>query len=108
MDYIENGRPVTAHETLFVRARAPVAPYKDTAGIFRIVSKYMALSGIDLGDRNHGPHSLRNSLASSLLESKTSLPVIAAALGHISTKNTSRYIRIDMEHLRSVALEVLE
>ena len=110
-DYINNGRPVTEYENLFVRDRAPIAPYKEASIIFMIVSKYIKLSGIDNGSeisvrRNKGPHSLRHSMASGLLKNKTSLPVVAAALGHNSTKNTNRYIRIDIELLRSVALEV--
>jgi len=105
-DYIENCRQVTEYDNLFIRTRAPIIPYKDTVTIFEIVSKYIDLSGITVGNRNHGPHSLRHSLASGMLENKTSLPVIAAALGHNNTKNTSRYIRIDIDLLRSVALEV--
>lgn len=66
----------------------------------------MRLAGIDITGKRHGPHSLRHSLATGLLEDKTPLPVIAAALGHNSTKNTSRYLRIDIERLRSIALEI--
>jgi site-specific recombinase XerD len=110
-DYINNGRPVTEYENLFIRNRAPITPYKEASIIFMIVSKYIKLSGVNIGSepsvrRNKGPHSLRHSMASGLLENKAALPVVAAALGHNSTKNTSRYIRIDIELLRSVALEV--
>jgi site-specific recombinase XerD len=110
-DYINNGRPVTEYENLFVRNRAPIAPYKEASIIFMIVSKYIKMSGVNIGSelsvrRNKGPHSLRHSMVSGLLENKAALPVIAAALGHKSTKNTNRYIRIDIELLRSVALEV--
>ncbi len=66
----------------------------------------MALAEIATTGKRHGPHALRHSMASSLLEEETPLTLIAAALGHNSTKNTSRYLRIDMERLRMVALEV--
>ena len=106
LDYVNNSRPASKYENLFIRARAPIAPYKDTATIFSIVSKYITLSGIPIGNRNHGPHVFRHSIASGMLENKISLPTIAAALGHNNTKNTGRYIRIDIELLRSMALEV--
>ena len=66
----------------------------------------MMRAGIHTTGKRHGPHSLRHSMATGLLEDGTPLPVIAAALGHNSTKNTSRYLRIDIERLRSIALEV--
>ena len=106
LDYLKYSRPQTAFKNVFVRERAPLAPYEDSATIFSIVSKYIKKAGIETGAKHHGPHSLRHSMASSLLEEKTPLPVISAALGHSSTKNTSRYLRIDIGLLRSVALEV--
>jgi len=106
LDYLKNSRPNTPLKYLFIRERAPLAKYEDSASIFSIVSKYIKKAGIETDAKHHGPHSLRHSLASNLLEEKTPLPVIAAALGHSSTKNTSRYLKIDIELLRSVALEV--
>lgn len=106
LDYLKNSRPQTTFKNVFVRERAPLAPYDDSATIFSIVSKYIKKAGIETGDKHHGPHSLRHSMASSLLEEKIPLPVISAALGHSSTKNTSRYLRIDIGLLRTVALEV--
>jgi len=106
LDYLKYSRPQTAFKNVFVRERAPLAPYEDSATIFSIVSKYIKKAGIETGTKHHGPHSLRHSMASSLLEEKTPLPVISAALGHSSTKNTSRYLKIDIGLLRSVALEV--
>ena len=106
LDYLKYSRPITPLKYLFIRERAPVAQYEDSASIFSIVSKYIKKAGIETDAKHHGPHSLRHSLASNLLEEKTPLPVISAALGHSSTKNTSRYLKIDIELLRSVALEV--
>ena len=106
LDYLKNSRPQTTFRNVFVRERAPVVPYEESVIIFNIVSSYIKRAGIEVGKKHHGPHSLRHSMASNLLEEKTPLPVIAAALGHSSTKNTSRYLRIDIELLRSVALEV--
>ena len=106
LDYLKNSRPSTPLKYLFIRERAPLVQYEDSASIFSMVSKYIKKAGIETDAKHHGPHSLRHSLANNLLEEKTPLPVISAALGHSSTKNTSRYLKIDIELLRSVALEV--
>lgn len=105
-DYLSSGRPSTEHRQLFLRDRAPVAPYVASSIIYSIVSKQFAIAGLSSIGKNKGPHSLRHSLADGLLKEETSLPVIAAALGHHNTKNTSRYLRIDIDQLRQVALEV--
>lgn len=106
LDYLKNSRPDTEYPHLFVRSRAPIKPYKESAIAYLIVSKQMRLAGIHTTGKRHGPHSLRHSMATGLLEDEAPLPVIAVALGHNNTKNTSRYLRIDIERLRSVALEV--
>jgi len=106
MDYLKNSRPNSEFLNVFLRSRAPCVPYSDTGYISRIVSGYFYTSGIKINGRNHGPHSLRHSMASALLENETTLPVIAKALGHTNTKNTSHYLRIDIKRLRTVALEV--
>ena len=106
LDYLQSSRPQTEYRHLFVRGRTPVAPYKVSSIIYKIVSDQLLVAGISSGERHKGPHSLRHSLADSLLKEETPLPVIALALGHSNTKNTSRYLRIDIGQLRQVALEV--
>lgn len=106
LDYLKSSRPHTEYRHLFVRSRAPIAPYKVSSTIYCIVSKHLIAAGLSTDGKSRGPHSLRHSLADSLLKENTSLPVIAAALGHNNTKNTSRYLRIDIGQLRQIALEV--
>ena len=105
-DYLKNSRPATEYKQLFIRDRAPVAPYKVSGSIFAIVSKQFQIAGVSSDGKCRGPHSLRHSLASGLLKEEIPLPVIASVLGHINTKNTNRYLRIDIGQLRKVALEV--
>lgn len=107
MEHIKANRlQATQNENVFLRTRSPILPFNGTSGIYHIISNCIKQSGIDIKGRSVGPHALRHSMASRLLTNKVELPVIAAALGHTSTKNTSRYLRIDTEELRSVALEV--
>jgi len=74
-----------------------------------IVWQYLQLAGIKVPDgKKHGPHALRHSLASVLLEENTPLPVISEVLGHTNTDTTSIYLKIDVTHLRHCALDVSE
>jgi integrase/recombinase XerD len=56
--------------------------------------------------KKHGPHALRHSLASALLEKKVPLPAISEALGHASTGSTAIYLKIELGQLRGCALDV--
>jgi site-specific recombinase XerD len=56
--------------------------------------------------KKHGPHALRHSLASALLEHNVPMPVISEALGHADTESTSVYLKIDIARLRECAVEV--
>ncbi len=63
-------------------------------------------SGVDISNRKFGPHSMRHSLASQLLNNGVSLPVISETLGHEKTQTTMEYLRIDMKNLAKCTLEV--
>lgn len=56
--------------------------------------------------RKHGPHALRASLATAMLENEVPLPVISETLSHSNTDTTQIYLKVDMHHLRKLALEV--
>lgn len=53
-----------------------------------------------------GPHCLRHSLAVHLLRQGTPLKVIGDLLGHRSAESTCVYLRLDVEDLREVAIEL--
>jgi site-specific recombinase XerD len=56
--------------------------------------------------KKRGPHALRHSLASALLENNIPLPVISEVLGHANTNTTGVYLKIDIENLRKCAVSV--
>ena len=70
------------------------------------LKKYLLLSGISFDERHHGPHALRHSLATSLLQKETPLPVISEILGHSNSQSTMCYLKVDMPSLRKCALDV--
>ena len=108
IDYLKNGRPITDSTAIFVRHTCPITPLMPPT-LHSIVWQYLQFAGIKVPDgKKHGPHALRHSLASVLLEENTPLPIISEVLGHTNTDTTSIYLKIDVTHLRRCALEVSE
>lgn len=106
IDYLKNSRPATDSPFIFVRTRAPYEPYSSTNVFHYVISHHINATGIEFGKRHHGLHSMRHSLASNLLNNNTPYPVITGILGHENTNTTRVYLSIDIEQLRTVALEV--
>lgn len=67
---------------------------------YKIVSDIIKNSGIDTTNRRNGPHSLRATRATELLNNDVPLPVISTYLGHTSTESTKNYLKVDLKHLR--------
>jgi integrase/recombinase XerD len=109
LDYLKNGRAHAASagsDYLFIRSRAPYEPYADNNHFTGRIALYFQKSGVQIQGKRHGLHSLRHSLASQLLKNSTPITSIAQTLGHKSIEATKRYLQIDIEQLRSIALEV--
>jgi len=106
IDYLQNGRPATNSECLFVRHRAPFNAFGDRNNFNKELHRYILKAGLNVprGQR-HGMHSLRSTLAGNMLEIKSPLPIISEVLGHQSVDTTSRYLKIDIEGLRKCALD---
>jgi site-specific recombinase XerC len=65
-------------------------------------------SGVNFGDRHHGGHALRFSLAQRMLDKSIPIPVISETLGHTEVNTTRTYVRIDLTHMMRCVLEVPE
>ncbi|OOR37454.1 tyrosine-type recombinase/integrase, partial [Bacillus cereus] len=91
---------------IFLRMVSPYDRLNRTT-LHSIVCFYLRRAGIKYeGNRKHGPHALRHSLAGILLEKKTPIPVISEVLGHKNTESTKFYLKIDLQSLSQCALEV--
>ena len=68
------------------------------------VKKHMIRSGINIAGKKHGPHSLRASLASSMVNDGISYETVRKVLGHDSPNAIRHYARLDIQMLRNCAL----
>lgn len=105
-DYVKDSRPKVDDPHVFIRHKAPFQPFANQNTFYHVLNKYMILAGTQINGRKHGLHSVRHSTASHLLQNNTPYPVISAILGHENTSTTKLYLRIDIQQLRTVALEV--
>lgn len=106
IDYLKYGRPKTDEEFLFIRHAPGGGPFSNTNTLCSILHKHMRAAGIKIPDDEHrGLHSLRSSLARSLLESGTPLPVISEIMGHRSTISTSHYLKINTVSLKECSID---
>lgn len=106
LDYAKNARPESDDGHILLKSRPPFTPYPDGRALHRHVTRVMERAGIDASGRHHGPHALRHSLASAMLEAETPLPTIGGILGHANTGTTEVYLSIGERQLASLALEV--
>lgn len=106
IDYLKNGRPQTKSRNVFINHIAPNREFSEHNSLYRIMNKYLSKAGIDTHGKQRGLHTLRHSLAGSLLEADVSLPLISEILGHADTNTTGEYLKIDLNNLRKCALEV--
>ncbi len=105
IDYMQNGRPQSDCNHVFVKHCAPFDAL--TPSMYRTIQKYLHKAGIRCANnKSSGMHALRHSLASSMLEQKTPLSIISGTLGHTDPHSTETYLSIDLHQLRECALEV--
>jgi integrase len=106
VDYWRNERPEVGDPHLFLRHRAPHQPPVAGNHFHQVAAGCFARAGVEVSGRHRGLHALRHSVAVGMLESGTPYPVIGAVLGHADANTTRRYLRVDVAHLRPLALEV--
>jgi integrase len=85
-----------------------VFPSIDPMYVSLLVTKQMKSSGIAINGRRKGPHALRSSLATSMVNDDISYETIRHILGHQDHDTVRKYAKLDIEKLRKCALEVPE
>jgi len=105
-DYIKNARPNVDFQEIFITSKAPFLPYGVENHLSLNLKKHFTEGKIDISKRHHGLHAFRHSLATHMLQDKLPAPTIAYTLGHSSIDSTKPYLRMNIELLRTVSLEV--
>lgn len=105
LDYIKNVRPACSSDNIFIGVKNGYKPLSNTS-IHSFISKYFKKAKIDISKRKHGPHALRNSLATNLMHNNAPMYLIRDVLGHKNINTTKVYLNIDLDTLKQVALEV--
>lgn len=107
IDYLQHGRPKSSLPYVFITHTTPCKELS-ASGVTGVIKRYSIKAGIECSAYGKGgPHALRSTLATHLLEHEVPLPVISEILGHKQTKTTENYyLKIDIPHLRFCCLEV--
>ena len=101
-DYVLHGRPALDVPEVFLRHRAPRAPFETSGGVGAIVADHLRRTGIATPCR--GAHLLRHSLATRLVNTGVPIKTIADVLGHRSIDTTAIYTKVDTARLSMAAL----
>ena len=100
--YLQDSRPRTDNEVLFVRSRAPFRAFASHSAVSVIVTRAMRRAGVTCQGRG-AAHVLRHSVATSMLRQGASLQDIANVLRHRSIETTQIYAKVDVTSLRQIA-----
>jgi len=105
IEYIKNGRPICDSPHVFLRHLAPIAPFSDEDHLHQIIVKHMRVAKLPIsGKKKVGMHSLRHTLATTLLENHVSIDDIAGILGQQSVETTPVYLKSSLQLLGECAL----
>lgn len=103
MDYLSTERPASTSDYVFLKSCAPYSEISYSVVSF-VVKKHMIRSSVNISGKKHGPHSLRASLASSMVNDGVPYETVRKVLGHDSPNAIKHYARLDIQMLRKCAL----
>lgn len=96
-------RPDSKYREIFLRTHAPYIPI--TPAAFQTSLRYcFSKANICTKGKKKGPHSLRASLATSLINDSASYETVRRILGHNDKNVIQHYAKLDIEKLRICAL----
>ena len=104
-DYVENARPNTELDYVFITT---VAPYTQMASgaVYNVISAAIIESGIEPNGRKLGPHGMRSSLTSSGINNGMTYEEMRIVNGHRDANAIKHYARLDDVNLRKCSLDV--
>jgi site-specific recombinase XerD len=105
LNYLRHGRPQTEIREVFLRVRAPHGPFPWGGSLHTIIHRRLKQAGIQVKGR-HGAHAFRFARAGTLLSAAVPLKSIGDLLGHRSAESTGIYLRLAIEDLRSISIDL--
>lgn len=99
-DYLRHGRPSSNSRRVFLSLQDG-HPVRAT-GLSSMITKAMLRSGVKSSRK--GPHLLRHTVASHLVQRGTSLKAVADLLGHRDLSTTQIYAKVNIPLLKQVAM----
>jgi integrase len=106
--YLRQGRPPADCRNVFVRHLAPYEPLGPNNNLATIVQGAFRRAGLEPRDGHKGLYLFRHALASRLLGTGSSIKTIGDVLGHVHLDSTLIYTKVDLAHLKTVALSIEE
>ena len=105
IDYLRKGRPKSnAQREVFLRTQAPYRALRG-GSLWSVLKPRLKAAGV-VPQGKRGPHAFRHARAASLVRAAVPLKVIGDVLAHRSAASTMAYLKLDVEQLRGIALEV--
>lgn len=100
--YLRKGRPCAACRRVFLCTRAPRRGFCHVSSVSTIVARAFTRAGLEPPHR--GAHTLRHSLAATMVRRGATLTEIGEVLRHRSPATTEIYAKLDFGALRDVAM----
>lgn len=108
IDYIREGRPEHNGREIFLRHTPPYEPLGTSNNLWQVMERGLRGAGLDLVGPGRGMRTLRHTAATQMMRHGVQWETIAGILGHVSSETTRRYAHVDLDSLRTVALETGE
>lgn len=98
-DYLKNERPESNSDTIILSQKSK-SPLSESYNFHYAIKILLRKANITYSkNKKIGIHSMRHTLASSLLNENIPLPIISTILGHSNTSSTTIYLKINKEQL---------
>ena len=105
VDYIENGRPESNSDYVFLSVKNPHRVIDRTL-VHHITTQHLDKVGVEYTGKKHGPHSFRSSLVTAMVNNGMTYDAARKVLGHEDPESIKRYAALDIESLRKCAIDI--
>jgi len=106
-DYMQQERPNTACEYLFISQNRPFGRIQGGSSMWVVSSRILKAAGIRQNKEDRkGFHLFRHHLATKLLGKGVPRPVISGIIGHNAPESLNAYLSADFPHLKECAIDI--